>query len=885
MVLVGASLVSQAHEQTEFTAVNDWASANYNHAILLLKAAVLEAEDLNERVCVHLIDVGYSQKTNSLNEDVLEQVVLLNPDVVGLSCYCWSLEELLSLAGEVRGRCPRVLVIAGGPSAGPHARALLAAHGSVHAVARGESEPTFLSFLRALLKGESLGAVVGLTWRDVNGKIRENADPPPVDLALLPSPCRLGVLPRAFRSMLVETSRGCEYRCQFCTFMGPGRKLRYVPVAHLEADLRWAVEHGVKHVSFADTAINFNTDRLRELVDAVHRADPDCQLRFCYFVKLELVTSEQADILSSIPTDEVIVGIETYTPAARKAMGKSPLTPEDFGSKAQLLQRVGPISPTLILGLPGDTLAGLERTLLCMFDFDREHPGWFSLFCLFWLFVLPGSRLDMHRNRFGFRCATAGGPFALQSSEHDPDTFLRMARLSIELYYAHPKMRVAEFHIEYLAQDAPAPDRIYAIERCIDDSRPCVLLYGEIDNTWRAFGLEPYNLPIAWLKAFAEKHDDLRCSFRFVLATEKEDFAALVSEHRPVWIVRSCLRAPDPSDAWQAHVVDGKGVSLFLVGACSQQEAEAWMLAVPQATVAAVGEGEIAFRSLLLGNHNAPGLVRRGDGRLVFTGPCEVVRDLDDIPSPYQWEFIRRSGRTIAMRLGRSSPPRFWSEERLYRDIRWAIEHRHDHILWLDESLPSDEHHVSRLIGAIRRLDSSGSLFCHSYRLDGTQTPKAMKELSLLRAHTIFVTRKAVNLQWMRAVHRIAALHGADVKWEGKNPGHRPELEQLAQALEPLKHCKTLPGWQMVNTSYVYGTVEAQFVWNGGPTVKMWLLLTEEGVKAALEANDVTQPPDSQVARLQSAVTVLVGRRNLSSQWKVLGPTPVDTPDSRKGRT
>ena len=864
VVLVGVSLMSPARKSTDFASANEWASTNYNHAILVLKAMVLEAADLSDRVCVHLIDVGYSQRTNALSEDLLERVVSLSPDVLGLSCYCWSLEALMALAGGVRERCPGALIIAGGPSAGPHARALLAAHESLHAVARGEGEPTFLSLLRALLNVEPLDTVVGLTWRDANGQVRENPEPSAVDLATLPSPCRTGVLPQAFRSMLVETSRGCEYRCQFCTFMGPGRKLRYMPVANLEADLRWAVEHGIKHVSFADTAINFSTDRLRELARAVSRADPNRQLRFGYFVKLELITSEQAEILSSIPTNEVLVGVESFTPAARKAMGKPPLTPEDFVSRALLLQRVGPIGPSLILGLPGDTPEGLERTLLSMFDFDREHPGCCNRFCMFWLFVLPGSRLDTCQDRFGLRCATAGGPFALQSNEHDPDAFLRMARLSIELFYAHPKMRVDGFHIEYLAQDAPAPDRIYAIERRIDDSRPCVLLCGEVDDTWHAFGLEPYNLPIAWLKAFVEKYDDIRRSYSLVLATEKEDFAALVAAHRPVCIVRSCLKAPCLSDEWLAHVgVDEKWPSVVLVGACSQQEAEAWMSAVPQVTFAAVGESEIAFRSLLRGNHNAPGLVRRGDGGLVYTGPCEVLQDLDDIPSPYQWEFIRRPGDTIAMQLGRTGPTRVWSGERLYRDLRWADEHCHEHIVWLDESLPSEARHISRLVGAARRVDSGGSVLSHSYRLDGTQTPKAMKELSLLRAHTIFVTNKAVNPQWMRAVHRIAALHGAEVKWDDNSPAPYSELEQLAEALQSLKHHKTLPGWQMVDASCVHGTVEAQFVWNGGPSVRMRLLLTKEGVKAVLEAN-ATRPPDSQVDRLRRAVTVLLGRRNLS---------------------
>ena len=856
--LVAASVL---HEPVlpGFESLFDYASFSHNLAIGILKASVLQAKDLADRVSVHLLDTPCPQGASKLHQDLLEKVISIAPDIVGLSCYCWNIEALLDLAAKLHRQLPNTLILAGGPSAGPNARNLLTANNAIHAVARGEGEPVFLSLLRALLHGDSLETVIGLIWRDPNNNIRENSDPPPVDQATLPSPYRLGLLPAIPYGLLVETSRGCRYRCKFCSFMGSSRKLRYTPVDALEADLRWAAEHGVRGVSLADTAINFDTIRLRELAAAIARADPGHLLRFSYFIKPELLTREQASVLAAIPSAEVIVGVESFTAEARKTTGKPPLSPKDFVSQVQLLQHVGPVTCSFIMGLPGDTVAGLEHTLKWICDIDREHPNWFHVICLFWLAILPGSRLDAMRDSIGIRCTTHGIPYVLDSNEHDTDTLLRMARLSVEAHYSHPKLRVEQFHNDYLAQDAPAPDRGPPIERRIGDSRPCVLLYGDVDHNWLSFGLEPYNLPTAWLKAFVETDDDLRRSFRLELATEKEDFATLLAKLDPTWIVRSCLRRPDSSPDWLAHIeCHSSTPSLVLVGARSEQEAQTWMQTATRATAATVGECEFALRWLLRGRHDAPGLVRRTEGCLAFTGPSEVVQELDDIPSPFQWQFIQRIGPTIAMQFGRRNPSRFWSSKRLHGDIRWAIGRHHSHIVWLDESLPSDQQQVSQWINAIKSADPDGKIQ-HSYRLDGSQSFDTLEALSQLPANSIVVTGHSRDPQWESEARQLGAKLGAVVKWEDT-------LSQLVAALQPLSRPATLPGWQLSSVDLCDDAVAAEFVWNGGPVVRIRLSSTERGVKASLEPSSQTRPPDKQLARLQQAVTFLVDRRRLGSR-------------------
>jgi hypothetical protein len=434
-----------------------------------------------------------------------------------------------------------------------------------------------------------------------------------------------------------------------------------------------------------------------------------------------------------------------------------------------------------------------------------------------------------------------------------------MARRSIEHHYAHPKWRVEHFHKEYLAQDAPAPDRTLVIPRRAIDDRPCVLLLGEVDDAWHSFGLEPYNLSIAWLKAFVEKDDELRRSFRVELATEKEDVSALLASLRPRWVVGSCLRPPLPSSPWLAAVLSGTPQpSMVLEGARSMAEAEAWLRAIPQAKVATVGESERTLSALLHGRLDAPGLVRRDGDSLVSTGLPEVVPHLDDIPSPFQWGFVRRAGATIAMQLGRQSPPRWWGSERIYRDLRWAIEQRHDHVVWLDESLPADDKALRRFVDAVLRADPDRRLR-HSYRLDGSHGRASLEALSGLPAHTVTLRGPSLDPSWVKEVERVASVWGASIR--NQVAPRALTAERLVARIQPLRRPGALPGWSFVDSGVKDGVAEATFAWAPEATVRVHLAVVGNSVRASVEVCGAASPPEEQVARLRRAVTLLLERR------------------------
>ena len=820
VTLIGASILRES-ELPGYESISDFASESFNLAIASIKASVMAHADLAERVEVQLADfhIGWDHKT--LGEDEAELVARDEPDLVGLSCYCWSLDTLLELAGRLRARLPRALIVLGGPSAGPDAEHLLRSHSSIDAVVRGEGEDAFVSLLRARFCGDSLRGVSGLSWRASEGDLVHNELPQqPVNLDTLPSVYRSGVMRSAGSSLFLETSRGCRFRCRFCSWMGGGRRLRYVPIEHVEADLRWAREHDVRSVKLADTAINFHTDRLAELAHALRRADPDSTLRLTYFLKPELLTEEQIRLLEHIPSDEIIIGVESLTPAARKAAGKPPFEPEAFEQQMAWLSRVGPVTASFILGLPGDSFEGLDRTLDWIIGFDETHPGWLHVICLFWLAVLPGASLHQNKERLGLRLMPHETPYLLESREHSPDDLLRMARRSIEAHYSHPKLRVEYFHKEYLMQDAPTADRKVSIPRLERDLRPCVALVGAADPAMeRSFHVRPYDLATCYLKAFLENDDGIRRSWRTELFQARDEDLDGIMEQvealHPCWVVWSLRKAPSSRVAAMLSEL-GSGTTLVLHGARKPDQAKRWLEAVSHARMATVGEAERTVAQLVAGDSEPSGLLISTSSGYRETGPPALVEDLDTLPSPFQWGFVQRSGSTIAMQLGRQG--RCFGPERIYRDMRWAIEQRHDHVVWLDDPMPAEPAVLRDFVAAVLRADPEGKVR-HTYR----------GECGLLEG----LPRAVSEETWQSAA---------------------------VEALRPLGRTGALSGWELEGLESDSQQVRLLLRWQRSTLVEVVLSGADaQHVQASVEVKGA-RPAERQVQRLTQVITRLLRR-------------------------
>ena len=146
------------------------------------------------------------------------------PRMVGLSCmHALEFDVVLERARAVRRTFPQALIVVGGHAAAAWPQAL--EDDSIDAICVDDGEVVLPEVTRALLERRPLAEVAGLRLRTGSGWVSTAPLPERVSLDEVPQPAR--DLVERYRNRyhcllfkpvwLVETARGCPFRCTFCS--------------------------------------------------------------------------------------------------------------------------------------------------------------------------------------------------------------------------------------------------------------------------------------------------------------------------------------------------------------------------------------------------------------------------------------------------------------------------------------------------------------------------------------------------------------------------------------------------------------------------------------------------------------------------------------------
>ncbi len=350
----------------------------------------------------YAVDVFPAPLANGLGDRALAaEIARREPWLVGFTCYLWNVERTLWVARELKRLRPGVRVVLGGPEVTADNRWLLESADYDFAVI-GEGEQTFVALLLGLL-GDELPPVpiAGLYAPPASGP-RYRADrlpafrTPLADLDKLGSPYLAGILDAADEQMmLLETTRGCVFKCKFCYYPKSYDKQYYLSREQIFGSLRHAAERGVREVVLLDPTLNQRRD-FADFLRLLAAGNPG--RRFTYFGELrgEGVTEETARLLREANFTEVEVGLQSIGPDAMTRMDrKNNLRAFERGVRAMLGQGIR-VKVDLIVGLPGDTAASVRRGLHYLRD-----GGLVSDLQVFNLAVLPGTAFREEAGRLG----------------------------------------------------------------------------------------------------------------------------------------------------------------------------------------------------------------------------------------------------------------------------------------------------------------------------------------------------------------------------------------------------------------------------------------------------------------------------------------------------
>lgn len=265
----------------------------------------------------HRATVVIADKTN-----VHRYIRRYQPDLIGVSCvtatYPIARDLLIMLAKDY----PAIPTIIGGHHATFMYREVIAETG-VSYVCRGEGEEVFPALLEALARGERYPDIPGIVYLKDGSYHNDEQIAILDDINALPRITRDLVAPEFSFSPKLVSSRGCPFRCSFCSissfYNGKYRQRRVDDViSALEEYLSW----GYKVFWFHDDNLTVDTDWVNEFCRQVEER----QLKFRWNCMTRVdVIYRQPELFARMARcgcSLVSIGIESGIPEVLEKMHK-----------------------------------------------------------------------------------------------------------------------------------------------------------------------------------------------------------------------------------------------------------------------------------------------------------------------------------------------------------------------------------------------------------------------------------------------------------------------------------------------------------------------------------------------------------------------------------
>lgn len=310
---------------------------------------------------------------------IANEIVNFQPDLVGISSmFTINSKGAHDVTRIVKHINKKIPVVVGGAhaSAFPH---WVLKDENVDAVIKGEGEETLLEIINCLKNKKNFYGVEGIIYRK-DGKIIEN---PPrsfiKNLDTIPFPARDLVDMNIYfnekynyahsmsppRSTVV-TSRGCPYKCTFCSIHSLWRHTYRMREPKMVVDeIETLVEtYGVKEVAFFDDNISVSRKRMLEICNEIIKRK--IKVKWCTPNGIAIWTLDK-EVVSKMKESgcyKLTFGIETGSLATQKFIRKSHI---DLEKSKELIKHCNKIGiwthSTFIIGFPYETEKDIMDTI------------------------------------------------------------------------------------------------------------------------------------------------------------------------------------------------------------------------------------------------------------------------------------------------------------------------------------------------------------------------------------------------------------------------------------------------------------------------------------------------------------------------------------------
>ena len=298
--------------------------------------------------------------------------LVTDADIIGLTAMTPTISEAISIAHHLKQANPDLTTILGGAHATLLPEETLATAPEIDIIIRGEGEQTIIELLRALEDQQPLANVPGISYRQDGKVISTTAGSTTIDLDSLPF-LAYHLLPwrrykpfpphgRAFPFAAIITSRGCPYRCSYCSKPIFGNKFRGQSPERVVDEIAYYQEKfGIKELSVYDDVFTLNKKRAYAIADGILRRG----LKICWTceTRVNLVDKELLRHMKRAGCYAIAYGIESASPEILNTLNKD-ITLGQVEAAVGITQEVGlQTIGYFMIGSPGETPETIDQTI------------------------------------------------------------------------------------------------------------------------------------------------------------------------------------------------------------------------------------------------------------------------------------------------------------------------------------------------------------------------------------------------------------------------------------------------------------------------------------------------------------------------------------------
>ena len=344
---------------------------------LLYIAAMLEKNSLPVSV------IDFLPYSLSLDE-ITERIAAVSPGLIGISATTAQIRSAVNIAGSIKKTLPNVTICIGGVHV-TNDPGFIERHPDFDCAVIGDGDYTFLEMARQTLSGNPPHGVK-------MGEVVTNLD-------IIPLPAYNHVNFEIYKevsgmdSMPILGTKGCPFKCVFCSRTQFNRKPYFRNPISLVDEIEKHYHYFNGRFAFLDDSFTLRRDLVQEFCREIIRRE----LKVSWHangIRADQVDAETLDLMRDAGCRGFFMGIESGDERVRNELVCKNLKDSTIFDTLKLLNQYNfNIELSFVLGVPGETLSEMERTIQFPRRLIKAGIRSFSKVSFKPIIPLPGSRI------------------------------------------------------------------------------------------------------------------------------------------------------------------------------------------------------------------------------------------------------------------------------------------------------------------------------------------------------------------------------------------------------------------------------------------------------------------------------------------------------------